>query len=345
MSGWVTRHIGVVVRRAPELVYALAADPDLLPRWAAGLAAGPVRHQGGALVVDSPMGEVRVRFVGRNDLGVLDHEVELPDGTVVHNPLRVLPHPDGAEVIFTLRTRVVAGGSGGTGEAGSAHPSNGGAGDSAEERVGTGDLIDDDDDEARRDADAVAADLERLKALAESTPPGAAPLHAGRTPPESAPAVRLAKPADAATLGQLLYEFNTEFEAATPDARSAAARFERMLSGDEVVVVVAPSPVPTSPAGDATGGFALITFRPSPYQDGPVALLDELYVRPELRGRGIGAAMMDLATDEMRARGCVECLINVDADDSAARRFYERLGWSHLDPDSGSPMLCYLREL
>ena len=92
----------------------------------------------------------------------------------------------------------------------------------------------------------------------------------------------------------MLQDFNTEFEAATPDAGSAAARFERMLSGDEVVVVVAPSPVLTSPAGDSTGAFALI---------------------------------------------------NVDAADIGARRFHERLGWSHLDPDSGSLMLCYLREL
>ncbi|MGV7904417.1 SRPBCC family protein, partial [Mycobacterium kansasii] len=30
-------------------------------------------------------------------------DVTLPDGTVVNNPLRVLVHPDGAEVLFTVR--------------------------------------------------------------------------------------------------------------------------------------------------------------------------------------------------------------------------------------------------
>ncbi len=49
------------------------------------------------------MGEVTVRFVGANDYGVLDHEVTLPSGTTVHNPMRVLPHPDGAEVVLTVR--------------------------------------------------------------------------------------------------------------------------------------------------------------------------------------------------------------------------------------------------
>ena len=30
-------------------------------------------------------------------------DVTLPDGTVVNNPLRVLAHPDGAEVVFSVR--------------------------------------------------------------------------------------------------------------------------------------------------------------------------------------------------------------------------------------------------
>ena len=95
-----TRHLGVVIRRSPDEVYALAADPAHLPSWAAGLAAGEVRSDGDILVVNSPMGEVRVRFAPTNAFGVLDHEVTLPDGTVTLNPLRVLPHPHGSEVVF-----------------------------------------------------------------------------------------------------------------------------------------------------------------------------------------------------------------------------------------------------
>lgn len=53
--------------------------------------------------MQSPMGEVSVRFVPRNDLGVLDHYVTLPNGDVVTNPFRVLAHPDGAEILMTGR--------------------------------------------------------------------------------------------------------------------------------------------------------------------------------------------------------------------------------------------------
>lgn len=84
-------------------MYAFAAEPDNLPRWAAGLTGSEVRRRGDLLVVDSPMGEVTVRFAPRNEFGVVDHDVTLPSGTVVSNPLRVIAHPEGSEVVFTVR--------------------------------------------------------------------------------------------------------------------------------------------------------------------------------------------------------------------------------------------------
>lgn len=78
------------------------------------------------------MGEVRVHFTPRNDLGVLDHDVTLPSGDVVNNPLRVLAHPGGTEVVFTVR------------------------------QLGAS------NEEFERDCAAVAADLETLRSLVEA---------------------------------------------------------------------------------------------------------------------------------------------------------------------------------
>ena len=175
--------------------------------------------------------------------------------------------------------------------------------------------------------------------------------------------MRIATPADAGSLGRMLYEFNTEFGAATPDADQAARRIGRLLARDDVLAVVAdPVPThpgaahtdPTRPGGSGTGsdtaatperaGFALVTLRPTPYSDRSVAQLEELYVRPALRGRGIGTALLTRALESVSA-GCAECMINVDSDDLGARRFYERHGFSDRDPDSGSVMLCYLRQM
>lgn len=102
--GSASRHVGVRVDRPAREVYEFAADPDHLALWAAGLG-GPVRPSDGGLVVDTPGGAVTVVFVGRNDLGVLDHVVTLPSGESVYNPLRVIPDGAGCEVVFTLRRR------------------------------------------------------------------------------------------------------------------------------------------------------------------------------------------------------------------------------------------------
>ncbi|HEY8319423.1 MAG TPA: SRPBCC family protein [Amnibacterium sp.] len=95
-------HLTVLIDRPADAVYRYASDPANLPAWAAGLASG-IREERGRWFADSPMGDVEVAFVGTNELGVLDHQVVLPDGTAVLNPLRVLSYGDGAEVVFTLR--------------------------------------------------------------------------------------------------------------------------------------------------------------------------------------------------------------------------------------------------
>lgn len=99
-----SRQVAVIIDADPATVYEYAADPDHLRAWAAGLAvADDIRREGDELVVRSPMGTVRVRFTEPNPYGVLDHWVTLPTGDVVYNPLRVIAHPAGAEVIFTVR--------------------------------------------------------------------------------------------------------------------------------------------------------------------------------------------------------------------------------------------------
>ena len=129
MSG--SRHLGVSIDRPAGQVYAYLSDPARLPTWAAGLG-GSVEERDGRWFAASPMGEVEVAFVEQNPFLVADHDVTLPDGTVVRNPLRVPPDGDGCEVVFTLRR-----------------------------------APDSDDAAFEADAAAVAADLEALRELLE----------------------------------------------------------------------------------------------------------------------------------------------------------------------------------
>jgi hypothetical protein len=104
-----SRHVSVWVDAAPEAVYAFAADPGQMGRWAAGLAEGGLRRTADGWVADSPMGQVTVEFAPANSFGVLDHVVRMPTGEAMYNPMRVVPADAGAsgrcEVLFTVRRR------------------------------------------------------------------------------------------------------------------------------------------------------------------------------------------------------------------------------------------------
>jgi uncharacterized protein YndB with AHSA1/START domain len=98
------RTISMTIERPPGEFYAFAVVPENLPRWASGLGTSGAR-EGADWVSQMELGPVRVRLVARNDLGVLDHDVTLPGGEVVHNPMRVVPNGSGSEVSFTLFRR------------------------------------------------------------------------------------------------------------------------------------------------------------------------------------------------------------------------------------------------
>ncbi len=86
MSSEHTRHLDIRIDRPAEEVYAFARDPANLPSWAAGV---------------SP--DVEVVFAPHNDFGVLDHDVTLPTGAIVHVPMRVIADGTACDVVFTLR--------------------------------------------------------------------------------------------------------------------------------------------------------------------------------------------------------------------------------------------------
>lgn len=96
------RIIHRAIARDWRAVYAFAAKPENMPRWASGLAAGLTPDGDDWIADGGAVGDVRVRFAPPNDFGVIDHSVTLPNGLVVENALRVVPNGDGAEVMFTL---------------------------------------------------------------------------------------------------------------------------------------------------------------------------------------------------------------------------------------------------
>jgi GNAT superfamily N-acetyltransferase len=147
--------------------------------------------------------------------------------------------------------------------------------------------------------------------------------------------VRRATAEDAAVLGRLLWDFNTEFDSETDDADVLAARFARILTLPGTFAVLAEDD------GGAVG-FALVSLRPAIWFDGPVSQLEELYVVPRLRDRGIGTQVLDLCRELARGLGSPEMHINVDEVDADTRRFYERHGFRNIEDGTDYRMLCYI---
>ena len=146
-----------------------------------------------------------------------------------------------------------------------------------------------------------------------------------------------AVPEDAGVVAWLQVAFADEFDSPTPSADVLEPRFRRLIADPAGTVLFAGSP----PEPD---GYAVVTYRPTVYCEGPLAVLDELYVRPGLRGRGVGTELLAAAIDDMRRRGGGEMHINVDEPDTGARRFYERHGFVNIEPGADGRMLCYIRE-
>ena len=96
-----SRTLSVAIRRPPDKVYEFASNPENLPRWAKGLGAS-VRKQGTDWIVDTPQGQVKIRFAEKNTFGVMDHYVTTATGIEVYVPMRVLSNGAGSEVLFTL---------------------------------------------------------------------------------------------------------------------------------------------------------------------------------------------------------------------------------------------------
>jgi ribosomal protein S18 acetylase RimI-like enzyme len=149
--------------------------------------------------------------------------------------------------------------------------------------------------------------------------------------------IRLARANDALTFGELLHAFNTEFEEPTPSAELIAARAAPLIESGELAVLL---------AADGRDGFAVLRFRPSVYTGALDAYLEELYIVPERRGRGLGRALLETAMEHARERGAARIELNTSENDVAARALYESVGFTNREggPD-GPPMLYYERDL
>jgi GNAT superfamily N-acetyltransferase len=81
----------------------------------------------------------------------------------------------------------------------------------------------------------------------------------------------------------------------------------------------------------APAGFALFFFNYSTWAGKPGVYLEDLFVHPELRGRGIGKALLQRVAASAMARGCRRLQWEVLDWNTPAIDFYRAMGAEFLD--------------
>jgi ribosomal protein S18 acetylase RimI-like enzyme len=150
-------------------------------------------------------------------------------------------------------------------------------------------------------------------------------------------AVRRATRDDAPAVGQLLHDFNREYNEPTPTPTEMAERMaELMDGGDETIVLLTDGP-------EGPDGLAVLRLRPGIWSRALECYLAELYVIPERRRQGQGLSLMEAAMTTARAAGADYMDLGTGENDTGARALYERLGFVSRDGDG----LClyYERDL
>ena len=132
--------------------------------------------------------------------------------------------------------------------------------------------------------------------------------------------VRAAQPDDVPALVALMRDFYAESGYPLPDA--AAARTFATLVGDPSLGLVL-----LVEADGAPAGYLALTVGFSMEYGGLRGFVDDLFVRPAARGRGLAAAALDEARRACEARGVRALCVEVGPDAEGARRVYGRAGF------------------
>src|SRR5436190_6714021 len=151
------------------------------------------------------------------------------------------------------------------------------------------------------------------------------------------PRVRRATPGDAPQVARLLHDFQLEFDEPSPGVEMLEERYGDLIRNKEMIVLL---------VGDGPDGFAQLRFRPWVYSAGLHSYLEELYVVPDLRGNGLGRALLEAALDTARGEGAEQMELGTSETDTAARALYESAGFTNREGSPDGPlMLFYEREL
>jgi GNAT superfamily N-acetyltransferase len=129
-----------------------------------------------------------------------------------------------------------------------------------------------------------------------------------------------AEAAEAAEVARLIAEFGKWWGQNVVPEDEVRASVERIMSGDDgeyLLGAVNGEPV----------GVCQMRFRWSVWKSAEDCWLEDLFVREEARRAGLGRALVEVALERARERGCKRIELDVNEDNTAARALYEACGF------------------
>jgi hypothetical protein len=94
------RNIHNSIDKSVAEVYQFVSNPENFPKWVKFVKS--ISKQGDSWVAESELGTIKIKFAPKNEFGIIDHDVTLPNGETVTNHMRVIRNNEGSEFIFSL---------------------------------------------------------------------------------------------------------------------------------------------------------------------------------------------------------------------------------------------------
>ena len=134
----------------------------------------------------------------------------------------------------------------------------------------------------------------------------------------------LAKPGDLDRLDPLVAAFHTE-GGVTFDDEARRTALMPLLEGSPHGAIYLIGP------GRAPIGYTIITFGWSIEFGGMDGFVDEIYIRPGVRGRGIGSEVLRQLPKALADAGMKALHLEVDRENTRAQNLYERMRFERRD--------------
>jgi GNAT superfamily N-acetyltransferase len=129
--------------------------------------------------------------------------------------------------------------------------------------------------------------------------------------------IRAALPSDEPAWRQLWRGYCDYYEADVPEAVTNRT-WKRILDPDAQVMCL------VAEVEGKVYGFANCVVHENTWETQAVCYLEDLYVMPGARGRGLGSALLEWLRNAMRAEGWARLYWMTRADNVRARRLYDR---------------------